>query len=73
LSIDSVLDASAPGCFVEGILENKNYIMDGDRIVEVAVQNLQKKVDKKYNPKSMSGEVLSYITDFLGEIEGKKV
>jgi hypothetical protein len=70
LSIDSVLDASGPGCFVEGILENKEYIIDGDKIVEVAVQNLQKKVDKKYDPKSMSSEVLSYMLDFLGEIKG---
>jgi hypothetical protein len=72
LSVDAVLDNSAPGCFVEGILENKEYIMNGDQIVEVAVQNLQKKVDKKYDVKSMSSEVLSYMLDFLGEIKGLK-
>jgi len=38
------------------ILITKEWIIQGDKIVEVAVQNLQKTVDKKYDPKSMSNE-----------------
>jgi hypothetical protein len=73
ITVDIVADPSAPNCFVEGVLENKEYIMDGDRIVEIAVQNLQKAVDKKYDPKSMSNHVLSYMMRFLEEIQQKKM
>lgn len=72
ISVDAVLENSGPGCYVAGILENKEYIMEGDRIVEIAIQNLQKKVDRKYNPKSMSNDVLNYLNEFLGEIKGLK-
>ena len=73
ITVDVVADPSAPNCFVEGVLENKEWIIQGDRIVEVAVQNLQKAVDKKYDPKSMSNQVLSYMMRFLEEIQQKKV
>lgn len=73
ITVDIVADPSAPNCFVEGVLENKEFVIDGDRIVEIAVHNLQKAVDKKYNPKSMSGDVLSYMMRFLEEIQQKKV
>jgi len=73
ITVDIVADPSAPNCFVEGVLENKEYVIDGDRIVEVAVANLKKSVDKKYNPKSMSNDVLSYMMRFLEEIQQKKV
>lgn len=73
ITVDIVADPSAPNCFVEGVLENKEFIIDGDKIVEVAVANLRKSVDKKYDPKSLSGDVLSYMLRFLDEIQQKKV
>jgi len=73
ITVDIVADPSAPNCFVEGVLENKEFVIDGDRIVEIAVANLKKAVDKKYDPKSMSGDVLSYMMRFLEEIGHKKV
>ena len=73
ITVDIVADPSAPNCFVEGVLENKEFVIDGDRIVEIAVANLKKAVDKKYDPKSMSGDVLSYMMRFLEEIQQKKV
>lgn len=73
ITVDIVADPSAPNCFVEGVLENKEYIMQGDRIVEIAVQNLQKKVEKKYNPNSMSNHVLDYMMEFIQEIQQKKL
>jgi len=72
ITVDIVADPSAPNCFVEGVLENKEYIMNGDRIVEVAIQNLQKSVDKKYDPKSVSNHVLSYMMKFLEDVQQKK-
>jgi len=72
ITVDIVADPSAPNCFVEGVLENKEFVIDGDQIVEVAVENLKKKVEKKYDPKSMSSHVLSYMMDFIQEIRDKK-
>lgn len=73
IGVDIVCDPSAPSAFVEGVLENKEYIMNGDQIVEVAIQNLQKSVDKKYDPKSISNHVLRYMNNFLEEIQQKNV
>lgn len=73
ITVDIVADPSAPNCFVEGVLENREFIIDGDRIVEVAVQNLKKSVDKKYDPKSMSGNVLNYMLEFINQIQQKKI
>ena len=72
ITVDIVADPSAPNCFVEGVLENKDYVIDGDQIVEIAVNNLIKKVEKKYDPKSVSGHVLTYMLDFLDEIKQNK-
>jgi len=73
LTVDLVLEPSCQQAFVEGVLENKEYIMDGDQIVEVAIRNLQKKVEKKYDPKSMSSNVLGYMNEFLRDIGRKKM
>ena len=47
LAIDIVADPSAPNAFVEGILENKEFMINNNNIVEVAVQNLQSTMDNK--------------------------
>jgi len=71
ITVDIVADPSAPNCFVEGVLENREFVINGDQIVEIAIQNLQRKVDKKYDPKSMSNNVLSYMMEFINEIQQK--
>ena len=50
LGVDAVQDPSCQSAMVEGILENKEFIIgkDGD-IVEIAVNNLQKRLDEKYS------------------------
>lgn len=68
LGIDAVLDNSGPSCFVEGILEGKDYFIDGDKIVERAIINLKRKVDEKYNSKT----ALKYMLEFVDEISNKK-
>jgi hypothetical protein len=61
---DIVCDPSAPAAFVEGILENKEYIINGDDIVEVAISSLQHKVNNKYDSKVLTG----YLVDFINNI-----
>lgn len=68
ITIDIVADPSAPNAFVEGILECKDFIIDGNDYVESAVSNLKESVDKSYN----SGKVLGYMMDFLKNIEKNK-
>ena len=66
---DLVFDPSAPKAFVESVLENKEWIREGDQWVSIAIDKLQKTVDKKY---SNSKEVLNFlIKDFLNDIKHK--
>jgi len=64
ITIDIVADPSAPNAFVDGVLENKEFIIENDQIVEVAVEQLRKRVDQKAD----SGTVLKALTDFLDDI-----
>lgn len=70
VACDIVLSPSGPGCFLEGVLESKEWIKDGDVLVETAIQNLRKSVDKKYNT-SDSKRNLEYLTKFLNDIKVK--
>ena len=75
-SIDAVTNPSAPHAFVNGILENKEYILAGDgNVVEShiirAVENLQSKVDNQWDKFGMSDFALKYMLEFLGDIKKK--
>ena len=47
LGVDIVSDPSAPSAYVEGILENKDFIIEGDMIMEIAIDTMKKKLDKE--------------------------
>ncbi len=63
LAVDIVADPSAPSAYVDGVLENKEYIMEGNHIVEVAIENMEKTLSK-----NGSKEIASTIQSFLNEI-----
>ncbi len=46
LAVDIVSDPSAPSAFVEGILEGREYIIDGDTVVEQAIESMKRGIDK---------------------------
>lgn len=77
ITIDIVADPSAPSAFVEGVMENKEYIIGDDgNIVEVAVKKLQKKVEKKSNKfkhKEVSALTLSYMLEFIEDVRKKSM
>lgn len=77
ITIDIVADPSAPSAFVEGVMENKEYIIGNDgEIVEVAVKNLQKKLETKSNKfehKDVSSLALSYMLEFIEDIKKKSI
>ena len=74
ITVDIVADPSAPTAFVEGVLENKEWIISNTgEIVEAAVQQLKKNVDKavrtnRYDRNEFSKQSLSYLDQFLKSI-----
>ena len=73
ITVDIVADPSAPTAFVEGVLENKEYIVaQTGEIVERAVEQLKRDMDEacshKYNKEVFSSEVLSYLDCFMNSI-----
>ena len=41
VAVDIVNEPSGPGCFVDGILEGKEWIIDGNQVVARAVEKLE--------------------------------
>ena len=69
LTVDAVADPSAPNAFVEGILESKNFIIGSDgTIIESAIEELQRSVNKKYDKFGSSDVALGYLMEFLNKI-----
>ena len=71
ITVDIVADPSAPTAFVEGVLENKEYIVsETGEIVESAIAKLKSNVDgavnrNRFNRKEFSNETLEYLNEFL--------
>lgn len=63
ITADAVIDPSAPDCYVEGILENKDFIINGDTIVEAAIMGLQKDLANKGNT-----PLLNILKKYLKEV-----
>jgi len=74
ITVDIVADPSAPTAFVEGVLENKNYIISSTgEIVEAAVAQLKKNMDvavkqNKFDKNAFSSATLDYLNTFLKSI-----
>lgn len=66
--IDVVSDPSAPECFVDGILENKEYIIDGDMIMESAVYNMKKQLDKSAKRENVIDALDKFFKKLKGDI-----
>lgn len=66
LCIDIVGDPSAPSAYVDGIFENKEWIISGNTIVEAAVDQLKQKLDK-----SGSKVIREALSKFLSDIRGQ--
>ena len=73
ITVDVVADPSAPNAFVEGIMENCDWVQDetgGWQMVE-ACQKVRKKV-KRMNMREINENKIRLFEDFLAEIVGKK-
>lgn len=64
ITVDIVADPSAPEAFVDGVLEGKEWIIDGNKVVAKAVEQLEENLAKKG-----SKEILRDIQEFLRSIK----
>ena len=73
ITVDVVADPSAPNAFVEGIMENAEWVEDesgGWKMVE-ACQKVKKRV-KKMSMREVNENKIRLFENFLAEIVGKK-
>ena len=74
ITVDIVADPSAPTAFVEGVLENKNYIISATgEIVEAAIAQLHKNMNtavkqNRFDKDAFSTATLDYLNTFLKSI-----
>lgn len=69
LAIDIVDTPSFDKALMEAILENKEWIIQNDKWVEVAVSNLQQSVDKKYSGHDINNYLQSRFRTFINSIK----
>lgn len=69
LTVDIVANPSAPNAYVDGVLESKEYVIEGNKIVELAYERLDEgygKIDKRE-----STEIKALLEKFFKEISGE--
>jgi len=67
LAVDIVAEPSAPEAYVEGILEGKEYILEGSQIVERAVEEMEKEL-KMNGSKHIAETLQQFLTHIRGNI-----
>jgi hypothetical protein len=73
-AIDCVFDPSAPRALVEGIMENKEWIIGKDgNYVEAAIANLKESVDKKFTNEVASEVFLKFIQEICAKSQLKSL
>lgn len=67
ITVDIVSDPSAPKAFVEGIMENKEWILEGDRYVERAIERMENRLDANGSKVAYSA-MMEFLTTIRGRI-----
>jgi hypothetical protein len=73
ITVDVVADPSAPNAFVEGIMENKEWVQDaagGWKVMEVA-ETVKKKI-KKMDVRQINEQKVHLFEEFMASVIGKK-
>lgn len=65
---DIVADPSAPDAFVDGIMEGKDWVMDGGIIREKLVEKTYKEINTLVDEKSLQENKLKLFRDFLSNL-----
>jgi len=70
ITVDIVGDPSAPNAFVDPIIENKEYIINESRDVEMAYDQLEESLSKHGDRDAVSRAMLEFLTsDFLSGLK----
>ena len=67
-AVDIVADPSAPGAFVNGIMENKEWILKDGILTEQEVDKVQKRVDKAASRGRTDEEILKIFNEIMSKI-----
>ena len=65
---DIVSDPSAPDAFVDGIMEGKDWVWDGDVLRERYAQKTYKRINTLVDQKRLDENKLNLFNDFLGSL-----
>lgn len=65
---DIVADPSAPDAFVDGIMEGKDWVMDGGIIREKLVEKTYKQINTLVDERSLQENKLKLFQDFLSKL-----
>lgn len=64
ITVDIVAEPSAPTAFVDGILEGKEFVFEGNKIVEMEVEKFKKELGI-----SKSGEIKNLFMSFIDNVQ----
>ena len=65
---DIVSDPSAPDAFVDGIMEGKEWVWDGDVLRERYAQKTYKRINTLVDQKRLDEQKLNLFNDFLSNL-----
>jgi len=65
---DIVADPSAPDAFVDGIMEGKDWVMEGGIIREKLVEKTYKQINTLVDERSLQENKLKLFQDFLSKL-----
>lgn len=76
ICVDIVSDPSGPGCFVDGILENKEWVVENGILVEKEIEQLNKQIDQivvenKFSQEDKAAAFMKLFTDVMNGLKGK--
>jgi hypothetical protein len=66
-AVDIVADPSAPGAFVNGIMEGKEWIWNNGILEEKAIEEYQRQI-KRASSRNLESKALKLFEDFLKRI-----
>ena len=65
---DIVADPSAPDAFVEGIMEGKEWVWEGNILRERKAEEMKKRVDTLVSQKSLEENKLNLFNEFINSL-----
>ena len=65
---DIVADPSAPDAFVEGIMEGKEWVWEGDTLRERLAENTKRKIDVLVGQKRLEEHKINLFNEFINSL-----